>query len=349
MILRTFSKVYGLAGLRVGYALGSEDFRAAVDRVRQPFSVNKLAQAAATEALQASGQRRRARRAGTRSSACGWRRSCGELGLEVADSQANFCWVVAGRQRRARRWSRRSRAPGVAVRPGGALGRRRQPARDLRHPRGERALRRGACGARSPETPRPPGGSRPRAGGGDRRVRGPRTCSTTTRRSSTSCNGSEHLCDRALDEVAFAATHNSMSAADQPGWRFTQQEKGIPRTARGRHPGAPDRHVLRVPDLARSSERAGEQDHGPRQAGSELGATSTSVTRSAHSGRLARPTRSRDVRDFLAAHPREVLLISVEDHVRPRDVGAGVRAERAATATSGAVASARGASRPCAR
>ena len=51
VILRTFSKVYGLAGLRVGYALGSEEFRAAVDRVRQPFSVNHLAQAAATEAL----------------------------------------------------------------------------------------------------------------------------------------------------------------------------------------------------------------------------------------------------------------------------------------------------------
>ena len=30
-----------------------------------------------------------------------------------------------------------------------------------------------------------------------------------------------------LDEVSFAATHNSMSAADQPGWRFTQQERGI--------------------------------------------------------------------------------------------------------------------------
>src|SRR5215212_1191501 len=51
VILRTFSKAYGLAGLRAGYALANEEFRAAVDRVRQPFSVNKLAQAAATEAL----------------------------------------------------------------------------------------------------------------------------------------------------------------------------------------------------------------------------------------------------------------------------------------------------------
>ncbi len=46
VVLRTFSKCYGLAGLRVGYALGSAKFRAAVDAVRQPFSVNALAQAA---------------------------------------------------------------------------------------------------------------------------------------------------------------------------------------------------------------------------------------------------------------------------------------------------------------
>src|SRR5256714_733045 len=51
VLLRTFSKVYGLCGLRVGYALCAEDFRLGVDRVRQPFAVNSLAQAAAAEAL----------------------------------------------------------------------------------------------------------------------------------------------------------------------------------------------------------------------------------------------------------------------------------------------------------
>ncbi len=51
VVLRTFSKVYGLAGLRVGLALGSAKFRAAIDAVRQPFSVNALAQAAAAEAI----------------------------------------------------------------------------------------------------------------------------------------------------------------------------------------------------------------------------------------------------------------------------------------------------------
>src|SRR6516225_1445171 len=48
VLLRTFSKVYGLAGLRVGYALcGSPEFRVAVDQVRQPFHLNAPAQAAA--------------------------------------------------------------------------------------------------------------------------------------------------------------------------------------------------------------------------------------------------------------------------------------------------------------
>src|ERR1700757_1240037 len=52
VLLRTFSKVYGLAGLRVGYALcGAEDFRVAVDQVRQPFYLNSAAHAAAVEAL----------------------------------------------------------------------------------------------------------------------------------------------------------------------------------------------------------------------------------------------------------------------------------------------------------
>src|SRR3954452_22728765 len=52
VLLRTFSKIYGLCGLRVGYALcGSEELRTAVDQVRQPFFCNAAAQAAALEAL----------------------------------------------------------------------------------------------------------------------------------------------------------------------------------------------------------------------------------------------------------------------------------------------------------
>lgn len=51
LITRTFSKIYGLAGLRVGYAVGSAGVADLLNRVRQPFNVNSLSLAAATAAL----------------------------------------------------------------------------------------------------------------------------------------------------------------------------------------------------------------------------------------------------------------------------------------------------------
>jgi histidinol-phosphate aminotransferase len=90
--LRTFSKVYGLAGLRVGYAICSPKFRTAVDAVRQPFSVNAIAQAAAAEAIRHSDDvtdrierniiERVTVEEGVRA-----------LGLQSPDSHANFSWV----------------------------------------------------------------------------------------------------------------------------------------------------------------------------------------------------------------------------------------------------------------
>lgn len=52
IISRTFSKAYGLAGLRVGYAMAHEQVTDMMNRVRQPFNVNSVAQAAAVAALQ---------------------------------------------------------------------------------------------------------------------------------------------------------------------------------------------------------------------------------------------------------------------------------------------------------
>jgi histidinol-phosphate aminotransferase len=52
LMLRTCSKAYGLAGLRIGYGIGSEAVIGALNKVRQPFNVNSLAQAAARAALQ---------------------------------------------------------------------------------------------------------------------------------------------------------------------------------------------------------------------------------------------------------------------------------------------------------
>ncbi|KOR32438.1 aspartate aminotransferase [Achromatium sp. WMS3] len=51
IVIRTFSKAYGLAGLRVGYALSNPEIAELLNRVRQPFNVNNLAQSAAIAAL----------------------------------------------------------------------------------------------------------------------------------------------------------------------------------------------------------------------------------------------------------------------------------------------------------
>lgn len=52
IIVRTFSKVYGLAGLRIGYGIMSKEIASLISRVRQPFNVSTLAVAAATAALE---------------------------------------------------------------------------------------------------------------------------------------------------------------------------------------------------------------------------------------------------------------------------------------------------------
>jgi histidinol-phosphate aminotransferase len=95
VLLRTFSKVYGLCGLRVGYSLGSEQFRLAVDRVRQPFSVNALALLAATEALNHVDELER-RVGQTVIERVYVESELADRGLESTDSQANFSWVALG-------------------------------------------------------------------------------------------------------------------------------------------------------------------------------------------------------------------------------------------------------------
>jgi histidinol-phosphate aminotransferase len=120
VVLRTFSKVYGLCGLRVGYALGSEAFRLAVDRVRQPFSVNALAQAAAVEALnhQDEVERRIEQNAIERIHV---ESELEERGLATSESQANFSWVSLGDRDEDEIVDGLARG-GVIVRAGSALG-----------------------------------------------------------------------------------------------------------------------------------------------------------------------------------------------------------------------------------
>ena len=120
VVLRTFSKVYGLCGLRVGYGLGPESFREAVDRVRQPFSVNALALAAAVEAMAHVDELER-RVEATAIERLHVETALAERGLESTDSQANFSWVSLG-ERDEEEVIRGLAEQGVIVRAGRALG-----------------------------------------------------------------------------------------------------------------------------------------------------------------------------------------------------------------------------------
>lgn len=92
---RTFSKIYGLAGFRLGYAFADRELIALLNRVRQPFNVNALALAAGEAALDDVDwveQSRRTNEAGLAQLAAGFR----ELGLEFIPSVANFIAVRVG-------------------------------------------------------------------------------------------------------------------------------------------------------------------------------------------------------------------------------------------------------------
>jgi histidinol-phosphate aminotransferase len=120
VVLRTFSKCYGLAGLRVGYGIGSANFRAAVDAVRQPFSVNALAQVAGAEAIlhQDDVLRRVESMIAARFTV---EEGLQNLGLQTTDTHANFSWVDLGDADEADVLAGLAEAD-IAVRPGKALG-----------------------------------------------------------------------------------------------------------------------------------------------------------------------------------------------------------------------------------
>ena len=113
IVTRTFSKIYGLAGLRVGYALASPAVADLLNRVRQPFNVNALALTAAAAALDDSAHVARA----ARGNAKGMRRltaAFDEMGLPYIPSVGNFVCVEVGAADRVYEALLRA---GVIVRP----------------------------------------------------------------------------------------------------------------------------------------------------------------------------------------------------------------------------------------
>jgi histidinol-phosphate aminotransferase len=113
ILTRTFSKIYGLAGLRVGFGLMQPAVADLLNRVRQPFNVNSLALAAATAAL----EDRKFVAKSTRMNRAGMaklERALKSLGLETIPSCANF---LTFRVSRARAVYEKLLRQGVIVRP----------------------------------------------------------------------------------------------------------------------------------------------------------------------------------------------------------------------------------------
>ncbi len=155
------------------------------------------------------------------------------------------------------------------------------------------------------------------------------------------CNGSEALCDRPLDRTAFFATHNSFAGSDYPGFLFAEQEGTIPSQLVGgvrglwidTYYGVPGRRVYTRTDLIDPALNAQlRQDLGP-----ELVDAATSIR-----SRIAKPPADApthiylchgfcelgavdagetfvQIRKYLEANPREVLIIDLEDYTRPDD------------------------------
>jgi hypothetical protein len=161
---------------------------------------------------------------------------------------------------------------------------------------------------------------------------------------SDACNGHPELCDRRLDQVAFAATHNSMAAADVPDWMFPNQEKGIRAQledgVRGFlvdiHYGIPVGD--RVKTLLENEKAAMEKYE------ATLGTEGVEAAMRIRNRLVGETTGERDVylghgfcelgampfvtaleavREFLVANPAEVILIVIQDEgVAPKDVAA---------------------------
>jgi hypothetical protein len=154
------------------------------------------------------------------------------------------------------------------------------------------------------------------------------------------CNGSVQLCDRPLDEVAFAATHNSMSGASYPNWFFAQHERGITEQLQAGYRGLLlDPHYgvetpkgvatdLQSDTGSREKIEAGlgpEAVAAAERLRSQIGYTGGDEPEVflCHAfcevGAIRAKAGFREVADFLTANPGEVVVMSIEDATSPED------------------------------
>lgn len=164
------------------------------------------------------------------------------------------------------------------------------------------------------------------------------------------CNGSRALCTRRLDQVVFPATHNSYSAADEPGWYFANQRRGIARQLRDGiraflidiHYGAPDPGSGRIrTDL---QAEGSSQNKVARELSPRALATAERLVGRAGVGQAEGDPRPylchtlcelgaepldeqlRLFADFLDANPRDVIVLFVEPYVPVKEIEQGLRA-----------------------
>ncbi|MGI6453781.1 MAG: histidinol-phosphate transaminase [Syntrophomonadaceae bacterium] len=119
IVLRTFSKIYGLAGLRVGYGITTPEIARAVERVTEPFNVNLLAQAAAVAALddvEHVTQSKQVNLSGIKY----LYEEFDKLGLKYVETQSNFIFADMGQD--SQNIFQQLLAKGVIIRPGYIFG-----------------------------------------------------------------------------------------------------------------------------------------------------------------------------------------------------------------------------------
>jgi histidinol-phosphate aminotransferase len=119
VVLRSFSKIHSLAGLRIGYGIGHRDLIGELHKTREPFNVNSLAQAAALACLE-HWQEVAARAARNRERMEWLSEQLTRLGLQVTPSQTNFLFVRCDGH--AGQLAQQLLSKGVIVRPMTAWG-----------------------------------------------------------------------------------------------------------------------------------------------------------------------------------------------------------------------------------
>jgi histidinol-phosphate aminotransferase len=115
LLMRTFSKIFGLAGLRIGYGIGHPDLIAALEKIRQPFNINSIAQAGALAALDDAEHMRKTRENNMRGLDFFYQ-AFRYLKLEYIPSSTNFILVRVGEGQRV---FEAMQQHGVIVRPMG--------------------------------------------------------------------------------------------------------------------------------------------------------------------------------------------------------------------------------------